>query len=177
MNKTFYLAFSGLMLLAAGMVLFFSEQLGVRHSKILVPLFFIISGLAAMVFSNYDMLPQIARKYHIVQGFGMATFGSVVWALADSMEAFLLVTTYFVIMYGLFELVFSFGVLNSKHKINKGILMSRLVTGAINLIGGFILLLVTLKSPNSGIQIASVLITLGGLSLANFARNLRRMEL
>ena len=177
MNKTFYLAFSGLMMLAAGLSLFFAEQLGVQKSKILVPLFFIISGLAAMVFASYGRLPQIAKNYHMVQGLGLITFGGVVWTIADSLQAFLWVTTYFVVMFGLFEVVFAFGVLNSKHTINKGILRSRLVAGVINLIGGFVLLLATLQNPKSGIQIASILIAIGGLSLVNFARNLRKMEL
>ncbi|MEO0901075.1 MAG: hypothetical protein AAFY00_03330, partial [Bacteroidota bacterium] len=98
MNKTFYLAFSGILMLAAGVFLFFSEQIGVQNSKILVPLCFIISGLAATVFSSYNGLPQIAKKYHIVQGLGLVAFGGVVWAMADSLEKFLLITTYFVIM-------------------------------------------------------------------------------
>ncbi|GAA3508528.1 hypothetical protein GCM10022393_19900 [Aquimarina addita] len=177
MNKIFYLALSGLMLLATGVFLFFSERIGVETNKIMVPLLLLVSGISAIIFSKNDQLPKIANQYHLFQGLGLIAYGVILFFLAESLNSFLLISTYFVLMYGLFEIVLIFGVMSSKHKINKGILMSRIVAGALNLLGGFILLLVTLSNKMNGLIIASILIVIAGIGIVIFARKLVKNDL
>ena len=177
MNKIFYLAFSGLIMLAAGIFLLLSDTLGIENIKIIVPALIFVSGVSAIIFSNYEKLPTIAKKYHVAQGLGLIVFAACIATIPDSLKSFLMVTTYFVIMYGLFEIIFAFGVLGSNHKINKGIMMSRIIAGALNLLGGFVLLLSSLQNETTGLTIAGVLIILAGSSVAIFAAKLRNMEL
>lgn len=172
MKKTMYLAISGLFMICTGLTLFFSKKLGVQISKIIIPICMILAGICSFMFSKYKDLPKVANQYHMAQGVGLMLFGIVVWSLANSLDSFLLLTTYFIIVYGLFELFFAFSVLNSKHNINKAILTSRLLAGGINLIGGFILFILTMNNPMDGLLIASVLIGLGGVSLLIFSRKL-----
>ena len=177
MDKTFYLAFSGLMMIAAGITLFFSEKLGIESSKILMPAFMLIAGISSFIFSNYDKLPKIANQYHKIQGIGLIVYAIIIISSITTLKSFLITSTYFILMYGLFELIFSFAVLNSNHEINKGILMSRLVAGGLNLLGGFILLLTSLSSERNGLIITSVLIIIGGLSQVIFIKTLRDKEI
>ncbi|WP_271766635.1 hypothetical protein [Aquimarina algiphila] len=173
MNKTMYLTFSGLMMIAAGLILFFSEKIGIPNSKILTPAFMIFAGICSFIFSKYDKLPKIANQYHILQGLGLIIYGAIVATSVNSLKSFLMVSTYFILMYGLFEIVFAFAVMTSSYKINKGILMSRLVAGGLNLLGGFILLMATLNNEMEGLLITSLLIIIGGISLVVFARKIR----
>ncbi len=130
-----------------------------------------------MIFSNYDKLPKIAKQYHLLQGIGLIAYGVILYMGADSLKSFLMISTYFVLMYGLFEIFFIFGVLSSKHKINKGILMSRIVAGGLNLIGGFILLMTTLSNEIDGLLMARILIMIAGIGIAIFARKLAKSDL
>ncbi|WP_147405053.1 hypothetical protein [Aquimarina sp. AD10] len=172
MNKIFYIAFSGLIMLASGIFLFLSSKIGVEIIKILVPLLLLLSGISAIVFSKYEKIPRIAQQYHIIQGVGLVAYAIILFFLANSLPSFLMITTYFVIMYGLFEIIFIFGVLNAKHTINKSILMSRAIAGGLNLVGGFFLLLASLNDEIQGLSIAALLISIGGLSIAIFAHKL-----
>lgn len=177
MNKIFYLAFSGLIMLAAGILLYLSDGLlGIENAKIIIPALFIASGVSAIIFSGYDKLPKIAKKYHIAQGAGLIVFAVCMATIPESLKSFLMVVSYFVLMYGLFEIIFTFGVLGSNHKINKRIMMSRIVAGVLNLIGGFVLVLTSLKDEATGLTIASILIIIAGASIAIFAFRLRKME-
>lgn len=175
MNKTFYLAFSGLMMISTGVTLFFSSQIGIENAKILVPLFMVLSGIGVLLFSNYDKIPKVGKQYHLAQGLGLIGYAAAIVFIQDTLPKFLLITTYFVIAYGLFELTFTLAVLNSNHKINKTILLSRLIAGGVNLIGGFVLLLSSLSNPLTGLSIASILILIGGLSILVFIRDLKNM--
>ena len=172
MNKIYFLAFSGLMMILAGLILLFFEKLGVQISKILMPLCMVVAGISIFLFSKYRELPRIATQYHMAQGLGLVVYGILVLSSANSIDNFLLITTYFIIAYGLFELVFAFGVLGSDHTIKKDILMSRLLAGGLNLIGGFVLLMATLNSVSNGLMIASILIVIGGISLIIFSRKI-----
>ncbi|WP_299365798.1 hypothetical protein [Winogradskyella sp.] len=172
MKQTMYLAFSGLMMICAGLTLFFSDQLGVQTSKIVMPICMVLAGIGSFLFSKHKELPKVANQYHMAQGVGLIIYGVIVGSSVNSLESFLLTTTYFIVAYGLFELLFAFTVLSSKHKINKRILMSRLIAGAVNLIGGFILLMATMDNVMDGLLTASILVILGGISLLVFSRRI-----
>ena len=155
------LAFSGLMMICAGLTLFFSDKLGIQTSKVIMPICMALAGIGSFLFSKNKELPKVANQYHMTQGIGLIVYGILVGFSVDSLESFLLTTTYFIMAYGLFEIFFAFVVLSSKHSIDKGILLSRLIAGAINLVGGFVLLMATMDNVMDGILIASVLNNLG----------------
>ncbi len=177
MNKTSNLTLSGLTMLIAGIILYMSEQIGISMAKILIPILFILSGGFAIRFSKYSKLPIIAQQYHKIQGIGLIIFALLIIGLPNTLVSFLMIITYFVIMFGIFEITFALNVLSSKHKINTNILISRLSAGAISLIGGFILLLTTLKDEFKGMSIASILIIISGISIIYFAQYLKKLNL
>jgi len=173
MNKTFYLAFGGQMLVISGLILFFSDKLNLEITKIMVPACMCVVGVCCLLFSRYKKLPNVANQFHFAQGIGFIVYAIILVGLIDSLKGFLLTTIYFIIMFGLFELLFAFFVLNSRHKINKGILMSRIMAGIVNLIGGFVLLLVTFEDYNNGLLFASILFAISGISLLLFSSKVR----
>ncbi|WP_298517430.1 hypothetical protein [uncultured Kordia sp.] len=174
MNKIFYYALGGQFLVVTGLILFFSNKIDIEIVKILVPILMILAGICSLLFSLYEKLPKIANQFHLGQGIGFVVYGLCILFLVTSLQGFLLTTIYFIMLFGLFELFFAFGVLNSKHSINKQILMSRILAGIVNLIGGFILLMVTFESPQKGLLYASILIAIGGISMLIFSSKVRK---
>lgn len=174
MKKTFYLALSGQLLIASGLILFFSDKIDIDISKKLVPVFMLLAGVCTLLFSNYDKLPKIAKQYHAIQGIGFMIYAVIILVLITSLSGFLLTTIYFIIMFGMFELLFAFGVLNSKHTINKEILMSRILAGVMNLVGGFILLMMTFEDEKKGLLFASILVAIGGVSMLIFSSKISK---
>ena len=170
-NHTF-LTISGLLLTLAGLTLLCSENIGIEYSKLLMPFFILGAGIFSYLFSKNERLPKIAKQYHMAQGLGLLFFAIAIYAFTDSLTSFLMLSTYFILVYGLFEIVFIFAVLNTKHNINKKILFSRMAAGIINLVGGFALLLSSISNEATALIIASILIIIGGVSIILFARKL-----
>ncbi len=174
MNKTIYLTLSGLFMFAAGLILLFSTTIGVGISKIMVPLFFFVSGILAFMFSQANGQHKIAKTFHLLQGVGLMTFAVIIAIWPDTLAMFLTITTYFVMVYGLFELMFAFSVLRSSYKLDVSILITRLLVGLVNLVGSFILFMALLKSTGLGLQVAGFLIVLGGIGFMLFASRVKK---
>lgn len=163
MNKIINLTLSGLSLLAAGIVLLFSQNIGVSTSKIIVPILFALAGVLAFLYAQANKEHKIAKQFHLIQGLGLLIFSVLIAVIPDSLESFLRITTYFILVFGIFEITFIFSVLNAKEKLNKNILFMRLAAGIVNLLGAFILLLALLQDVSTALNIAGLLIALGGL--------------
>ncbi|MEM6318135.1 MAG: hypothetical protein AAF960_10725 [Bacteroidota bacterium] len=177
MNKTNYLTFSGVSMALAGMVMLTSESIGVAYAKILVPALFFTGGVSAYLFSAANPQHAIAKQYHLLQGAGMAIFAIIIAAGPENLGEFLMYVSYFMGVFGLIELLFAFMVLNRGDKLNKGILMSRFIAGASNLVGSVLILATSLTDELSGLIIAGILILLGGVAFILFSFRIRRMEI
>ncbi|MCL6266563.1 hypothetical protein [Flagellimonas myxillae] len=176
MNKPIYLTLSGISMLAAGITLLLSTSIGVGTSKILVPLFLLVSGIMAFIFSQVNGQHKVAKTFHFLQGAGLMTFAILIAIWPDTLDMFLKMATYFIMVYGLFEIMFAFSVLRSSFKVDKSILMTRLMVGAINFIGSFVLFMSLLKSTSSGLSVAGFLIVLGGLGFIIFANRIKKID-
>lgn len=173
MNKKNLLLTSGLSMTAGGILILLSESIGVNLTKILVPIAFAIGGILAISFANANKQHKIARSYHLMQGFGMLVFSIILFSLSDSLKTFLMTMTYFILLFGIIELIVGFSVLSSNHKINNKIFTSRLVTGVVGLVGGFILYMDALSGQSAGILIAGIITCLGGLSFSMLALKMK----
>nr|WP_299338193.1 hypothetical protein [Allomuricauda sp.] len=176
MNKLVYLTLSGTAMLVAGITLLLSTYIGVGTSKVLAPLFLLISGVLALLFSGANPQHKVAKTFHFLQGAGLMTFSILIAIWPGTLDMFLKLTTYFIMVYGLFEIMFAFSVLRSSFKVDRSILMTRLMVGAINVIGSFVLFMSLLKSTTSGLKVAGFLIVLGGLGFIIFANRIKKIE-
>lgn len=177
MNKVNYLLLSGLSLLAAGAILLFSESIGISTSKILVPICLILGSVFAFLFSRANKHHKIANQFHLLQSLGLLVFGVLIAMVPKNLESFLNFTTYFIMAYGLFEIMFAFAVLNSNVGINRSILFVRLATGLINLLGGFILIITLSEDIKTALTVAGCLIVIGGLGFIWFANKTKKQAI
>ncbi|CAL2104587.1 conserved membrane protein of unknown function [Tenacibaculum sp. 190130A14a] len=173
MNKTNLLLLSGISMLLGGLSILFSHNIGITTSKIATPILFIISGLMAMQFANANKTHSIAKTYHLLQGIGMIAFAIAIIFLPTSLESFLTIVTFFTMVYGILEIIFSFSVLNTSHKLKMNMLIVRIISGAFNLIGGFILFMALLNNVKTGLTVAGVLIVSAGLSYTIFSSKIK----
>lgn len=176
MNKINYLTLSGVSMALAGVLMLASESIGVDIAKVLVPLMFAIAGVLAYMFSDANPQHKLAKQYHMAQGIGMVTFAVVIGLGSENLGDFLKYVTYFVLFFGLIELLFAFMALNSSQKLNIGILISRFVAGFFNLIGAVLILLTSITDEVSGLMIAGVLVVLGGLAFVMFSFRIRKLK-
>lgn len=170
MNKSNFLILSGFALIAAGIVLLSSEDIGIQLAKKIIPVCFGLAGIFTFAFANANKEHKIAKQFHMIESFGFLTFSVLIAIVPKSLEAFLGLTSYFIIVFGLFEIIFIFSILNLKSKLKKSIVFFRLLTGVINLIGGFALVISLNQDAKQASVIAGILILLGGFGLFLFAQ-------
>jgi uncharacterized membrane protein HdeD (DUF308 family) len=178
MYKLKYLIFSGISLALSGITMLLTDTLGVSTAKILIPLFFIISGIFTYFFSKANKENKLAYQYHLAQSIGLIICGILVAILPTSLDEFLMIITYFVLLLGIFEFAFTFLALNSKiKKLRWEILISRVVAAFLSMISAIILLLNSMNDPQTGLIIAGIITILSGLSFLVFAYKIKSMNL
>ncbi|MEN0050012.1 MAG: hypothetical protein AAF806_23315 [Bacteroidota bacterium] len=105
----------------------------------------------------------------------MMTFAIIIAIIPQSLDEFLKYITYFMLLFGLLEILFGFLALNTGNKLNMNILISRFVAGFVNIIGAVLILATAVTDEISGLMIAGVLILLGGLAFVMFSFRIRKM--
>ena len=173
MKKLGDLILVGIFLIFAGIIIIMAETVGVNRAKIIVPILFLLSGIYSIKHSMSNRASEIVSKFEMLKGIGLIVFAALVPFFSDDLMSFLMYVTYFILMYGLLEIMFPFSVLNSKHKIKKSMLLFRLVAGVITSIGAVILLLETYANEYNGLILAGVLTILIGLSNTFYAYKLK----
>lgn len=173
MKKSTSLIVSGVCLILAGITILLSESIGIGNVKIITPILFALSGVFNIVFSRANKALEIISRFLFIKGVGLLIFAIVISSLSDSLVNFLMYVTYFILMYGVLEIIFPFSILNSKLKIEKELISFSFIAGIVVSIGAIILLLKTLSDENTGLQIGSVLTILIGISNIIYALKLK----
>ncbi|MET2985201.1 hypothetical protein [Aureibaculum conchae] len=176
MNKSINLTLSGICLLIAGVLIIASKSIGVSLTKILVPLSFIACGVFSYLFSQANKQHKIAYSYHLMQSIGLVLFGLLIAFSPNSLQSFLMYICFFLMLYGLLEILFGFSALNTRFKINWSMLITRFITGFLSMIGSVYLLLTMMDDEIKGVKIAGVLTILGGLSFVWFAQKVKNLQ-
>ncbi len=175
MNKINYLTFSGIAMAIAGALMLTSESIGIGTAKFLVPLMFAIGGVLAYMFANANKQHKLANQYHAAQGIGMIIFAVIIGLGAENLGDFLKYITYFMLFFGLIEIIFAFMALNSSQKLNTGILISRFIAGLFNLIGAVVILATSVTDEINGLLIAGILVIIGGIAFIVFSFRIRKI--
>lgn len=172
-NKLQNLLFSGIFMLLAGFTLCISNEIDSSIVRIIFPVLIILSGITTFLFSSANKQNKKAYNYHLIQGIGLIIFGIISYLFFEKTETFELITVFFLIMFGFFEIIFAFNVLNSGEEINRNILYSRLIVGGLSLIGGFVMLMTSFSNSLTALYVAGILIAFGGLSLIIFSQKIK----
>jgi uncharacterized membrane protein HdeD (DUF308 family) len=171
MNKIFYYALSGQFLVFAGLILFFSHKIDLGIIIKLVPILLVLTGSCMLGFSLYQQLPNHANRLHFVQGIGCIVFGVFLLIAVDTFRKFFLSILCFVIVFGLFEILFAF---LTRKNIPQQILVSRFMAGILNFLGGILIFILFISFQLQELLYLSILLTLAGISMLIFASKVRK---
>lgn len=171
--KNKYLAVSGLCMLLAGISILLSEYTGAVATKILVTTFFVIGGYLAYRFSRSITGHNVGRQFHMLQAMGMPIFGILVAMLPNSLEGLTTYATFFIMCFGLLEIGFVFMFFNTGLKVKWNIVIYRLVSGFLSVVGGLIILFGSLENQKLGLLIVGVLMAIRGLTFVLLAPKLK----
>lgn len=162
MKKILNLTLSGVLLIAAGILMLVAEKIGLQISKMVIPLLFALSGVLCLLFYSANKKYKIPSQFQFLQGLGLIIYAIVIFLFPKSLLQFLMVTSYFIMLFGITEIGFSFSVLNSSSKTFKEPL---------------ILVLTSFKNEYKGIQIAGFLTIIIGVSNMIFVSKVKKIDI
>tara|TARA_B110001469_G_scaffold41646_1_gene41151 strand:- start:3161 stop:3661 length:501 start_codon:yes stop_codon:yes gene_type:complete len=131
MKKILNLTLSGVLLIAAGVLMLVAEKIGLQISKMIIPLLFALSGVLCLLFYSANKKYKIPSQFQFLQGLGLITYAIVIFLFPKSLLQFLMVTSCFIMLFGITEIGFSFSVLNSSSKTFKEPLVFRIIGGFV----------------------------------------------
>lgn len=174
MNNLRKLTVTGIFISLVGITILTAKNIGIETSKILIPILLILSGIFSISYSRANSNHNKAKQYHLLQGIGFIVFALLSF-LSKSLENFLYVICFFTLFHGLIEFSLGFTTLNAR-EINWKIIIYRFLSGILNLIIAFVLLMYTFSDELQAIVLAGISILLSGISIIIFSLRLKKVK-
>ena len=177
MNKNATLYIYTMLLMISGIILIAMVQ---SPYTIFINTFFItilLSGLFALVAAYNHRSYQVPLKYHALHAVGLLIYGIAVLTLTEDLNHFFFITVFYLLYYGLAELVFGLQMLLQKDKMLFRIIVVRLALGfsvGLVVVGLFISLDKYVNLTNS-IKIIGALFIVTGINLFIFKEVLKKL--
>ncbi|MEM8565419.1 MAG: hypothetical protein AAGF85_03100 [Bacteroidota bacterium] len=175
MNKANSLTLGGIALLIAGIVMFTAERIGIGTAKFLIPLLFIASGIFSLIFSNTNPQTKKISQYHIIHGIGLILSGVLLGLLPKSLADFLRYATYFILAFGLLEIIIGFALANSGSRIDWKHLILRFSGGFLGIIGAVLILATAASDKGSALMITGFATALIGINSIIFSTKTHKL--
>ncbi len=165
----------GIIIIATGIFLFLLAHNSSPLVKYLVATGMFLSAVFAFVTSYKSKKFQIPLMYHGLHAGGMLLYGLAVIFFAKNMEQFSNVTIFFLIYYGVTEIIFCLQILILRESIRLQVDLFRLIIGF--LIGlGSILILSSSLELNKAFLALGVLLIFSGVNVILFRTVHRKLD-
>jgi uncharacterized membrane protein HdeD (DUF308 family) len=176
MKKTKNLVIAGIALSISGLAMIATEIIGVETAKVLLPLLFIMSGAFSIMFATANTEVKKPTQYHLFQGGIFVLFGLVIGILANSLGDFLKYTTYFILFFGIFDIIHGFFLLTSKFNLTWKVLVFKFFGGMFGTVGGVAILVTSLNTDYyAGLMITGIVTIVTGIGVIFFAARIKKL--
>ena len=154
-------------------------SLYVNHYPITYSVAFLmlISSAFALYTADKSRNFKPAFKYHGLHAIGMLVYALAVLFFVKDLQVFLNVTTFFLLYYGISEIVFCFQLLVLRqNNINSQTVFFRIVVGFLIALGAILVLAMFYTDPNKALLISGVVFIFSGINLMAFKTVQQRPE-
>lgn len=136
-----------------------------------------LSAVFAFITSYKSRRLLVPLKYHAFQGFGLLAYAITIIAYASTLETFLNATTYFLLFFGITEILGGLQLLMLGQKINLQIIIFRAITGFLTAFGAILILTTSYINPNNALLGSGIAFIFGGTGFILFAKLVRKIEM
>jgi hypothetical protein len=119
---------------------------------------------------------QVPLNYHLLHAICLAIYGFAIILYSESVESFLNISAFFILYYGISEIIFGLQLLMLKASVSFKIIAIRLVVGLIIGFGAVLILTTSFHSQIGAILGEGVVFIIMGLNLLISKTVLRQLE-
>ena len=166
MTKYQALTIYALLIIATGSVLSSLAYYPTRAIQYIVAIGILSSAVFTFATAFKMKNSQIPMNYHALHAIGMIIYGLAILFWANDIEVFFNITIFFLLYYGMAEIIFCFQLFELKQQnINSQIILYRFLIGLSVTIGAIYILASHNKYENSALLVAGVVFAFSGLYL------------
>jgi uncharacterized membrane protein HdeD (DUF308 family) len=168
---------TGVLILISGIFIAIFSYNPSRAIQYVVVICSILGGILAILTARNSKGYEINLKYHWLVSIGLILYAIAIAFFANELSSFLQVTSYFLLLFGLVEFIFTFQVLNSRNRFGWNIMLYKLIAGAIAIIGSLLVLTTSLIDGNIALLFSGIIISLIGLSFVLVSKLLAKGQM
>ena len=178
MNKYQSLTIYAILIMATGIVLMSLAYYPTRAIQYLVAFGMLLSACFAFFTAFKSEKLRVSLNYHVLHGFGMLVYGFFILFYGDTMEKFLSFTTFFLLYYGMAEIIFCFQLLTMKQRnISAQIIIYRLLIGFFIAMGAVYVVATKYSDSNKALLAAGAVFLFSGVYSIVFKTVLKRGDM
>ena len=165
------------LIIATGLVLMSLAYFPSRAIQYLVAAGSLFSAVFAFLTAYHSKNMPIQTNYHWLHGFGMAVYGLAILFWADDIQKFTAITAFFLLYYGMSEMIFCFQLLMRNQKyISARVIGFRLLIGFFIAMGAVFTLATAYFDRNQSLLAAGAVFVFSGVYLLVFKSVVKRAD-
>lgn len=134
--------------------------------KYVVAICSLLAGICAIMVARSSVESVISLKSQWLIGVGLIVYAAVVTFYANDLRSFLMATSFFLLLYGIVEVIFTFGVLNQRGRPEWKVILLKVITGFVASIGAMWILITAPEGANVALLFSGLITFLTGVSFA-----------
>jgi hypothetical protein len=160
----------------AGLVLLIFEFNTDPSIRFPVALSIFASSVFALVTTLKSKNLQVPFKYHGMHALGLIAFATSILFLGTDMLKLLNITAFFMLFFGITELIFGMQLLMLKASISLPILIFRLVVGFVQGLGSIVILQLSYLKQSDALLASGIGLVAAGFSIISFRTILKVLD-
>jgi len=177
MTKYQALTIYAILVIATGIVLSSLAYYPIRAIQYIVALGIFSSAAFAFLTTYKSKNSQIPMNYHALHALGMVIYGLAILFWANDINTFFEITVFFLLYYGMTEIIFCFQLLMTKQwNINWHVMVFRFFVGFFIDIGAMYILAIHNVDENKALLASGAVFIFSGFSLLVFRTVLKRAD-
>ena len=176
MTKYQSLIVYGLLIVMTGLVFIIFEFTATPSFGYAVAMGILSSAFFAMITAVKSKNLQVPFKYHGMHALGLAAFGASILILGTDVLKLLNITAFFMLFFGITELIFGMQLLMLKASLSIPILIFRLVMGFVQGVGSIVILQLSYLKQSEALLAAGLGLIVAGVSTIFFKTILKKLD-
>lgn len=168
MNKHQTLVAYGIIIMLSGICLVVFAFNPVQAIQYLVGIGMCLSAAVAFIASYQCRKLQVPSLYHALHGIGMGIYGICILFFANDLERFFTITTFYLLYYGVAEIIFCFQSLILKDEFIFRSFVTRLVIGTGIALGAVFIIATTYIDHKWALMATGIVFILSGIDIIPF---------
>ncbi|MDZ4756842.1 MAG: DUF308 domain-containing protein [Bacteroidota bacterium] len=176
MNRYASLAIYGILIIITGIVVLTVAYNPTYSIQYIVGIGMLLSATFAFVTAYQSRHIRVPLNYHALHAVGMVVYGFAILFFANNIESFFNITTFFLLYYGITEVIFCLQILMLKDNVSLQTDIIRLILGVFVALGAVFIISTTYFDYSKALTVSGIVFIISGINLILFKTVVKKLD-